>query len=122
MKQPKGDINFKNLLEIAGGDEEFIREMLILFCKNSVSLMKELDSSFQQGDYEQVSSLAHKLKSSIQIVADKDLHALIKKIELESKSTTEQKEMKKMIDLLGHSMTGLIKAIEKRLENPNKFN
>jgi len=121
MKPDKEDLNFKRLVEMAGNDETFIREMLVLFCKNTESLMLELNASFKQDDFVQVSSLAHKLKSSIQIIADKELHSLVKEIELEAKSATDQQEINEMIDQLKSSISGLIKAIEKRLENPKKF-
>ena len=121
MKAYEEDMNFKSLVEIAGGDEAFIREMLILFCNNSKALMKELNASYQKDDFIQVSSLAHKLKSSIQIVADKELHALVRKIETEARSTKDKHEINEMIHQLNDSMTNLIKAIEKRLENPKKF-
>ena len=121
MKPNEEDINFKSLVEIAGGDEAFIREMLILFCEKSESLMKELNIFYQEDDFIQVSSLAHKLKSSIQIVAQKELHTLVKKIEKEAKSAKDKHAIKEIIDQLNESMAQLIKAIEKRLENPKKF-
>lgn len=122
MKQYKEDLNFKRLVEMAGSDETFIREMLVLFCKNTESLMLELNASFQKGEFIEISSLAHKLKSSMQIVADVELHTLVKKIELEAKSTTEKHQIKRRIDELNDSISNLVKAIEKRLENPTKFN
>jgi hypothetical protein len=53
------------VIEISGGDKEFVRKMVQLFLDTMPACLSELYAQTQQQNWEQVGKLAHKLKSTI---------------------------------------------------------
>jgi len=121
MKANSNDIKFDLLIKLAGGDDDFIREMLHLFLEKAPAGLENLNSSVANNDLSAVANQAHKLKSSIQIIADNELHLLIKKIEEEAKANRSNSEMAEYITKLNTQMITLFDSIKKRLADPDKF-
>jgi HPt (histidine-containing phosphotransfer) domain-containing protein len=53
------------VIEISGGDNDFVRKMVQLFLDTMPACLSELQLQTQQQSWEQVGKLAHKLKSTI---------------------------------------------------------
>ncbi len=115
------DERLRVLIDLTKGDDDFIREMLGIFIKNTPEAIANLQLSLKSEDFSSVSAGAHKLKSSIQILGDSELHELIRKIENNSKSGIKSNELIEMIEKLNHELNSLISWMKKRLEDPKKF-
>ena len=120
MKNNSNDFKFDQLIKLAGGDEAFIREMLNLFLDKAPLSLEILNTSIKNNDLISVANHAHKLKSSIQIIADSELHLLIKKIEQEARDNSKS-ELIQNIKRLNKQMTSLFEAIKSRLNKTDKF-
>jgi HPt (histidine-containing phosphotransfer) domain-containing protein len=121
MKVNSNDIKFELLIKLAGGDDDFIREMLSLFLEKAPSSLEILEASIKNNDLTSVANQAHKLKSSIQIIADNELHLLIKKIEEDANKNGSKSELTKNIGQLNTQMITLFDAIKTRLSKTDKF-
>jgi len=121
MKANINDIKFDLLIKLAGGDDDFIREMLSLFLEKAPSSLEILNTSIKNNDLASVANQAHKLKSSIQIIADNELHLLIKKIEEDANKNGSKSELTKNIGQLNTQMITLFDAIKTRLSKTDKF-
>ncbi len=121
MKANINDNKFDLLIKLAGGDDDFIREMLNLFLEKAPSSLEVLNTSFKNNDLAAVANQAHKLKSSIQIIADSELHLLIKKIEEDANTNRSKSELTQSIVQLNTQMVTLFNSIKTRLSNTNKF-
>lgn len=77
---------------IAGGDEQFIVRMLQLFLDTMPLTLKELQRETEQRHWQQVSKLAHKLKSTVDSMGIVTLKQMIRQIEQQGKKEehTEQ--------------------------------
>lgn len=67
---------------MSGGDSKFIREMISLFreqIEEYKSLMPEL---LQKKDYDGLSKMAHKAKSSVAVMGMTDVAELLKELEI----------------------------------------
>jgi len=53
-----------NLIEIAGGDQSFVLDMLRIYLKNLPGMMDPLSESFEKSDVEGIIRWSHKLKSA----------------------------------------------------------
>ena len=115
------DEDLKLLIELAQGDEEFIREMLGIFIKVAPQTMSSINEGLKNKDLSSVSDAAHKLKSSIQIVGDQDLHKLIKEIEQKAKNEDSFSSLSTLIENLNKRMDKLINSLRDRSIDPTKF-
>ncbi len=71
---------------VSGGDEAFIKKMILLFIETVPQNVQELVDSTAQKNWEQVSKMAHKLKSTIDSMGIKTVHDNIRSIELNAKN------------------------------------
>ncbi|MBS1934931.1 MAG: Hpt domain-containing protein [Bacteroidetes bacterium] len=73
---------------VSGGDESFIKKMVALFIETVPKNVGELNEAFNQENWDQVSKLAHKLKSTVDSMGIKSLKTEIREVE----SFAKQKE------------------------------
>lgn len=74
-------INLKNLYHISGGDELFVKQMLISFIDSTKSGLNEMQAAVSSGNFEQVAELAHKMMPPCRHLGVSDLASLLKNIE-----------------------------------------
>jgi CheY-like chemotaxis protein/HPt (histidine-containing phosphotransfer) domain-containing protein len=70
---------------ISGGDKEFVVRMVKLFVETIPTSLKELESSTASLQYDVVSKVAHKLKSTIDSMGIEEVKADIRTIEISAK-------------------------------------
>lgn len=109
------------LVEVAQGDDVFIREMVVLFLKKAPEMLQMINSSYKEKDFAQCSNEAHKLKSSVQIIGSKELQNIIKTIENNAKMEIVPADLSIYLDALNSKMGQLFVFLNKRLEDPKKF-
>jgi PAS domain S-box-containing protein len=73
-------IDLSTITKILGGDEEQIRKMLLKFIEVTPVYMDELISAYKENDIEGVEMFAHKIKSSIDLVANSEMREQIRQI------------------------------------------
>jgi len=73
--------NLDGLRIISKGREDFVTKMIEMFCGQMPDALNQLNQAHNEGDLEQVSKLAHKLKSTIDHLAIVPLQRTIREIE-----------------------------------------
>jgi len=86
---------------ISGGDSGFIKKMILLFVETVPQNVQEMVEATRQQNWEQVSKMAHKLKSTIDSMGIKSLHDQIRAVEMQAKN-------KELLD----SMPDLVSQVE----------
>ena len=84
---------------MSGGDSKFIREMISLFrdqIEEYKSIMPEL---LQNKDYDGLSKVAHKAKSSVAVMGMAEVAELLKELEI---LTHDQREVERYEPLVTH--------------------
>ncbi len=71
---------------VSGGDKAFIKKMILLFIETVPQNVKELVESMEKKNWEQVSKMAHKLKSTIDSMGIRSIHDQIRSVELNAKN------------------------------------
>ena len=71
---------------VSGGDEAFIRKMILLFIDTVPQNVQELVEASGQKNWEQVSKMAHKLKSTIDSMGIRSIHDQIRAVEMNAKN------------------------------------
>lgn len=109
MKQELLPINLTYLKHLSSGNENFEREMLELFVSEVSKDVLELNDAFANSDFNTISNIGHKLKSSIQLIGYESLLEKLSAIELFKNKTTltseEQALFEYLIKQLEHSFT-----------------
>ena len=122
LKKMKKQFNpLRKLIDLTDGDEDFIREMLGIFIKNTPEAIANINSALMEKEYSSLSAHAHKLKSSIQILGDDDLYELIRKLENTANNAADSKDLKVLIDRLTKELNLLITWMKERLADPKNF-
>lgn len=82
---------------ISGGDNAFIKKMILLFIETVPSNVKELVDATQHKNWEQVSKMAHKLKSTIDSMGIRSIHDQIRAVEMNAKNGEHLERMPDMV-------------------------
>ncbi len=93
--------NLNYLFEIAGGDKDFVKEIITLFITNTPQTLREIQSYHSIKDYKAVKDAAHKYKSSIKILGHAELGeiaATIEKYALDPDKTSQIRDLLEKFD------------------------
>jgi HPt (histidine-containing phosphotransfer) domain-containing protein len=71
----------QNLHHIAGGDEQFVTQMLVSFINSTEKGLKEIQDAVRSKKWESVAHLAHKLMPPCRHIGAMDLYNLLAEIE-----------------------------------------
>lgn len=91
------DLNY--LKTMSGGDPKFIREMIDLFREQIEEYNNIMPELLEKKDYDGLSKLAHKAKSSVAVMGMNDVADLLKDLEI---LATEQKEVERYPSMISH--------------------
>jgi HPt (histidine-containing phosphotransfer) domain-containing protein len=100
------------LEKILQGDREQINKMLIKFLEVSPVYMKELTDAFSKLDYAQVSDAAHKLKSSLDLLANRNIRSNIRLILEYSRTGTNLEKLPLLFEKLNQFFPEMIKELK----------
>ena len=82
-------INLHNLYHISGGDEQFVKQMLVSFIDSTQKGLKEMKEAAFSGRLDSVADLAHKMLPPCRHIGAADLCNLLRKIEESMQKKTE---------------------------------
>lgn len=100
------------IIEVSGGDEEFVKKMVALFIETVPTNLKDLNTYVEASNWEMVSKMAHKLKSTIDSMGIHSLNQDIRTVE----HTAKKKEALENIPALMHNINIIIEQCVKQLE------
>jgi len=105
--------DLENLNEMLGGDQKAMLQMIKIFLQATPESLSELNKCFDKDDYDGVSKLAHKLKSSVDIFSIFDIKQEIRRLE---NNTRDSINLDEVPELVGKINTILSEAIEQIAE------
>jgi CheY-like chemotaxis protein len=82
---------------ISGGDAVFIKKMILLFMETVPQNVRELVEATANKNWEQVSKMAHKLKSTIDSMGIRSLHDQIRAVEMNAKNREQTEQLPEMV-------------------------
>jgi CheY-like chemotaxis protein/HPt (histidine-containing phosphotransfer) domain-containing protein len=85
---------------VSGGDETFIKKMIQLFIATVPQNVNELVEATGQKNWEQVSKMAHKLKSTIDSMGIRSIHDQIRAVEINAKNQDQLDRLPDMVRLV----------------------
>ncbi len=89
------DLNY--LKTMSGGDSNFIREMIELFREQIDEYRQQMPELLRSGNYDGLSKMAHKAKSSVSVMGMNQVADLLKELELLAQEGKQVKRYEGMI-------------------------
>lgn len=74
-------VDLTKLKETTNNDQAFMSKMIQLFIDNSPSQLNEIEVALAQGNWEQIGNQAHKIKPSVDYLANASLQEMVRSIE-----------------------------------------
>lgn len=113
-------VNLSYLQEMSGGDVSFIEEVIRMFLDIAPDAVLQVMNYLKNENYPMLKSVAHKLKPTVQMLGDTELHSLIVAVEeLCISGDTNTPEVKEELSAMTNTMVRetqqLIKALEAEL-------
>jgi len=113
-------INTEYLDSVSGGDNEIIREIVVLFGEQVVETENQMKTLLAEKKYATLGLLAHKAKSSVAIMGMSDLAALLKTFELQAKEGIETEKYESYINRFVLETAEAMKELNELLNNRQK--
>ncbi|BAU54883.1 Autoinducer 2 sensor kinase/phosphatase LuxQ [Mucilaginibacter gotjawali] len=98
------------LRDISRGNEAFVAKMIDVFCEQTPPLIEEMIKAYTDGNYEQMGSLAHKIKPSIDNLKIESLKQVVRDIEIIGRENRDDAGLPAM---LGHTKNILLEVTKK---------
>jgi CheY-like chemotaxis protein/HPt (histidine-containing phosphotransfer) domain-containing protein len=100
---------------VSGGDEAFIRKMILLFIDTVPQNVKELVDAGNVSNWEQVSKMAHKLKSTIDSMGIRSLHDQIRNVEMRAKNLAQTEQLPAIIQQVESVVSDCIRQLREEV-------
>lgn len=110
--QMKVRYNLDKIKEVASGNDEFIQKMIAIFVKNTPNLVQNMHVGLQMGDYDQIYSMAHQLKPSIDLLEIHDITQVIRNIEDCSRNRMDLDSLSDKIDQVDEILMEVVKQLK----------
>jgi signal transduction histidine kinase/FixJ family two-component response regulator/HPt (histidine-containing phosphotransfer) domain-containing protein len=92
-----GHVDLGNLYRLSGGDEQFVKEMLITFIKSNEKGLDEMFENIKTGEEEKIGDLAHKLLPPCRHLGAGDLIAILTEIEKTGRAGADTRQLERLI-------------------------
>ncbi|MFZ2287123.1 MAG: ATP-binding protein [Bacteroidales bacterium] len=109
---PRERIDLRNLYRLSGGDEQFVKEMLVTFIGSTEKGLEEMLGTIRTGDKEQTADLAHKLLPPCRHLGASDLTAILEEIERRSRRGDDITQVEKLAGSFHDAFMGIRSEIE----------
>jgi signal transduction histidine kinase/CheY-like chemotaxis protein/HPt (histidine-containing phosphotransfer) domain-containing protein len=110
-----GKINLQSLYHLSGGDEQFVKQMLLSFTETAEKGLKEMKTALVSGQMEQLSDLAHKMLPPARHIGASDLCNILKKIEEGINNKSETGHVETLISALTSEIESVNELIKERI-------
>jgi CheY-like chemotaxis protein len=94
---------------VSGGDQEFIKKMILLFIETVPGNVRELVHGVEQQNWDQVGKMAHKLKSTVDSMGINSIREDIRQVENDAK---QKKQLDQIPDLVCKIETDINRCID----------
>lgn len=103
------------LLQQVGGDEAFMKSMVESYIDKTPEQIQDLAEACQQGDWQQVGALAHKLKSPARMMGMKTITEMLLDIERSGKQVENTQEIPAKVQEVEMLIYAAIKEMKKSI-------
>lgn len=108
-------INLTHLKSITGDDNEFVIEILEMIQNQSPGVVADMEVLLKSQDYRALGAVAHKYKSSINILGNPVLSGMIREIESTAFESPDKEVLENLVQGFRETCDSLLEVIESEL-------
>jgi signal transduction histidine kinase/ActR/RegA family two-component response regulator/HPt (histidine-containing phosphotransfer) domain-containing protein len=108
-------IDLGNLRRTAGGDEQFVREMLVTFLEGTGKGLGQMAEHLETGDMPGIADIAHKLIPQCRHLGAVELTSLLTEVETASRSGSDSGKIESLLGRIGEIYPGVRREIEEQM-------
>ncbi|HJU46337.1 MAG TPA: response regulator [Chitinophagaceae bacterium] len=97
---------------ISGGDENFVKKMIDLFIETVPQNVEELNKALAEQDWEQVSKMAHKLKSTLDSMGIASVKQDVRTVEQNAKNKESLKDIPALVGNISTTVAACIEQLK----------
>ena len=101
---------------VSGGDDAFIKKMIRLFIQTVPQNVQELVDGANNGNWEQVAKMAHKLKSTIDSMGIRSIHDTIRTVEMHAKNRDQLGQLPELVKQVETVVASCISQLRSEIE------
>jgi HPt (histidine-containing phosphotransfer) domain-containing protein len=105
-----------NLNEMLGGDQKAIFQMIKIFLQATPESLSELNKCAEKDDFDGVSKMAHKLKSSVDIFCVEDIKQDIRRLENNTRDNINIDEVPELVHKINTILNLAIEQVKAEKE------
>ena len=109
--------NLSYLKSMSNGNVIFIKEMVDIFREQIEEYITEMPKLLAKADYDNLSKMAHKAKSSVAIMGMSKETKLLNKLEIKAKDKIEVETYENIINTFIENSTEAIKELTEQMKN-----
>ena len=113
-------LNLDDLYALARGNQEFIQEMISIFLEQNPEDTKALQDAAKSANYQQLRSIAHRMKTSVGFMGMKSLLSPLSEIELLAEKNESIEVIRKKTDSLIEQCQEACKELNQELTKPSR--
>lgn len=91
-------INLEYINNIADGNNDLIKELIEIFISQVPVFISDMNTNYQKQDWKYLSAVAHKAKSSVDIMGLAAMKKKLKRLEIDAQKGINTDEYKEIID------------------------
>ena len=110
-------IDLTYMKSLAGDDDDLIKELIEIFKSQVPEFVEEMNKHYNNKDWENLSQIAHKAKSSLDVMGLSETQAKLKELELMAKEGETPEKYKDIIVLFEETCKQAITDADEILEN-----
>jgi HPt (histidine-containing phosphotransfer) domain-containing protein len=99
------------LRDISRGNEAFVSKMIDIFCDQTPPLVEDMIKAYHDRDFEQMGSLAHKIKPSIDNLKIDSLKQVVRDIENIGRENRDDAALPELLDQAKKVLLNVTKKI-----------
>lgn len=99
--------------EMADGDNDFIKSVISVFLEEVPQDLESLEQALEEGNYQQVYQLAHKIKPNVDLLGMEQTRAAALEIETLGKSDANMAEIKNIFPVLKTDIAQVVSELRK---------
>lgn len=104
--------NLDNLHDMANGDQEFMKEMVVIFLEDTPLYVKELEAAVKNNDWEGISRVSHKMKSSVRVFGVESLVDSLVALEFIEKEDNKAEVAKKHLSVVQEKVAASLEELK----------
>jgi len=116
-KEQTNDADLSDLIKMANGDPDFVKEMIDIFLKSSEKNMQAIEENIENKDWQAVADLAHKLAAPAKHLNATNVYTTLKQLQNLAEEGTELSSIQKKHEQLKKEMNALNKNLRLLLDS-----